>query len=289
MAAMKTCVVAAVGLLALTAPSLAAGHRGAVRPASVTPGSRYLALGDSVTFGFQEPQVVPAPDYFHAASFLGYPEQLATELHLKVTNTSCPGETSASLLDPTAPSNGCENAYRKNFPLHASYAGAQLSYAVAYLRKHRDIGLVTLMIGANDLFLCQRSTKDACTNPSEQQAVLSNNSRNVKRTLSEIRNTAHYRGQLAIVNYYSLNYSSSFINGILTALNNSMDSATRPFHVVIADGFAELQAGARNSGGDLCAAGLLNQTGGGKCGVHPTYAGQALLAQALEKAIRVGR
>jgi hypothetical protein len=29
----------------------------------VVPGSQYLALGDSVTFGFMEGQVVPAPDY----------------------------------------------------------------------------------------------------------------------------------------------------------------------------------------------------------------------------------
>jgi hypothetical protein len=41
-------------------------------------------------------------------------------------------------------------------------------------------------------------------------------------------------------------------------------------------------------GGNTCGAGLLTQLGKpGDCGIHPSYAGQALLAQALEKAIRL--
>ena len=61
----------------------------------VTKGSTYLSLGDSVTFGYEEAQVVPAPDYPDASSFLGYPELIGSELHLKVVNPACPGETAA--------------------------------------------------------------------------------------------------------------------------------------------------------------------------------------------------
>src|SRR4051812_41364557 len=89
----------------------------------VTPGSTYLGLGDSVSFGYQEPGVVPAPDYSHASSFQGWPEHTGRALHIKVVNASCPGETSASFIDPTAQAFGCENtagntaiSYRKNFP-----------------------------------------------------------------------------------------------------------------------------------------------------------------------------
>jgi hypothetical protein len=39
--------------------------------------------------------------------------------------------------------------------------------------------------------------------------------------------------------------------------------------------------------GDTCKAGLLTQLSNGQCGVHPSYAGQALLAQALTKAVRI--
>ena len=77
---------------------------------SITKGSTYLALGDSVTFGYEEKQVVPAPNYSDASSFIGYPELLGSALHLKVVNAACPGETSSSLIDATAQSNGCENS-----------------------------------------------------------------------------------------------------------------------------------------------------------------------------------
>lgn len=254
----------------------------------VTGGSRYLALGDSVTFGYQEPQVVPAPTYHNASSFLGYPEQLGAELHLRVTNAACPGETSASLINTVAQSNGCENSYRKSYPLHVRYRGAQLAYGISFLRSHREVRLLSLMIGANDLLLCQKTTGDGCASRAEQSAVFTKLARNVHRILSAVRNQAHYRGQLAIVNYYSLNYASALLSDESLGLNKALDGAAKPFHVVIADGYGELKAAARRSAGNTCTAGLLTQLGKpGTCGVHPTYAGQTLLAQALLKAIRL--
>jgi lysophospholipase L1-like esterase len=274
------------GLLAAPLPPAAA----ATRAPAVTPGSRYLALGDSVTFGYQEPYVVPAPNYSDPASFPGYPEQLGAELHLIVANAACPGETSASLIDPRAPSNGCENAYRKAYPLHVRYTGSQLAYAVRYLRAHREVTLVSLMIGANDLFRCQVTTASHCTSASDLGAVLAKLRHNVRRILSAIRHKAHYRGQLAIINYYSLNYASAYLSGVSLALNKAQDTAARPFHAEIADSYGEFQSQAVRFGGDPCQAGLLTlkQTGvPPKCGIHPSYAGQALLAQALEKAIHL--
>jgi hypothetical protein len=39
-------------------------------------------------------------------------------------------------------------------------------------------------------------------------------------------------------------------------------------------------------GGSTCGAGLLTQLGmPGNCGIHPSYAGQALLAEALAKVV----
>src|ERR1700682_4758095 len=96
-------VMTATFVLAMLAAPLATA---AATPGPVTPGSRYLALGDSVTFGFQENFVIPAPNYHDPGSFLAYPEQLGAELHLIVANAACPGETSASLIDSSAPSNG---------------------------------------------------------------------------------------------------------------------------------------------------------------------------------------
>jgi lysophospholipase L1-like esterase len=283
----------AAGSLMVTASAGATTPK--VTPVSpATPGSRYLALGDSVTFGYEEPTVVPAPDYHDASSFLGYSEQLGAALHLIVANPACTGESSASFIDPCAPSNGCENlpthphiGYRTLFPLHVRYKGSQLAYALGYLRMHRDVRLVSLMIGANDLGLCQFSTSDRCASPTEQSATFAKMGVNIRHILSAIRNQARYRGQLAIVNYASLNYASSATSALTILLNKAADAAAKPFHVVIANGYAELEAAALHSGGNTCVAGLLTQLGNpGTCGIHPSYAGQALLAQALEKVIK---
>jgi lysophospholipase L1-like esterase len=260
----------------------------------VIPGSQYLALGDSVTFGYMEPTVVPAPNYGDAASFPGYPEQLGSRLRLSVANASCPGETAASLVNASAPSNGCENSpsknpadnYRNN-PLHVNYKGSQLAYALSYLHSHHSVRLVTLMIGANDFFLCQETTADSCASTAEQNATAASVTKNIHTILSAIRNQAHYTGQLVMVNYYSLNYSSPAVNAQSQLLNTTQDAAAKPFGVKIADGYGEFQAASAHSGNNTCTAGLLTQLSAGGCGIHPSYAGQALLAQALEKAIRL--
>jgi lysophospholipase L1-like esterase len=280
-------VITAAFLVGLLAAPLAPA---AASAGPVVAGSRYLALGDSVTFGYQENFVVPAPNYNDPASFVGYPEQLGAELHLIVSNPACPGETSASLINSSAPSNGCENGYRNLHPLHVHYKGSQLAYAVAYLRAHPGVALVSLMIGANDLFLCQNSTADGCRSPSELNPTLAKIRHNVHRILTAIRRKAHYRGQLVIVNYYSLNYASTFLSGVSIALDKAQDTAARPFHVQIADGYGEFATATRRFGGSLCLAGLLTLKQAGtapSCGIHPSYAGQALLAQALEKALHL--
>ena len=288
--------VIALGLLAVASgpalakkPAVKQKHPAITAHTAINEGSTYLALGDSVTFGYEESTVVPPPNYADASSLIGYPEMFGAELHLGVVNPSCPGETSASLINATAPSNGCENGYRASFPLHVSYTGSQLDFAVNYLRTHHDVRLVSLMIGANDFFLCERATADGCTSPSELAALKASVGNNVATILSSIRNKAHYRGQIAIVNYYSLDYSNPIDTAVAQqVLNPNQDIAAQPFHVEIADGFGELQAGAAHSGGNTCTAGLLTQLGApGTCGIHPSYAGQSLLAQSLAKVVRV--
>jgi lysophospholipase L1-like esterase len=284
----------ALGLVAATSgQALAKKHKAKPKGPTITTrtpvskGSTYLALGDSVTFGYEEAQVVPAPNRPDASSFLGFPELLGSELHLNVVNAACPGETSASLIDASAQSNGCENTavpdapvYRAMWPLHVNYSGSQLEFAVGYLKKHHNVRLVSLMIGGNDAFVCQETNADHCASLSEQSALIAAVDNNVHTILSAIRNKAHYRGQLAIVNYYSIDYSNASLTAQAGLLNQSVDGAAAPFHVEVADGFGELQAGAAHSGGNTCTAGLLTQLTGAStpCGIHPSYAGQSLLA-----------
>ncbi len=99
--------------VALTAVVLVAFIATIAGPAAADPvtgsasNGTYLALGDSVAFGYVPPNAVPAPNYFAPHSFLGYPEYLAQQLNERVSNASCPGETTASMLVAGAPSNGC--------------------------------------------------------------------------------------------------------------------------------------------------------------------------------------
>ena len=141
------------GLLAATSLVLAAGcssadgssESGATSaPASSSAteeGGAYLALGDSVPFGYRGGATAEFPD---ADNFVGYPELVGEELGLEVLNASCPGETTASFLDTDAQSNGCGNTpggaggFRTAYPLHVDYDApdqSQLDFAVATLRE----------------------------------------------------------------------------------------------------------------------------------------------------------
>ena len=272
----------------LVGASAAAADEGA----RVAPGTRYLALGDSVTFGYQEQDTTPPPNYRKPETLKGFPEHLRATLHLRVANAACPGETSSSLIDPNAPSYGCENfpgselGYRDAFPLHVSYDRSQLAYGVGFLKKHPGTRLVSLMVGANDVFRCQATTPDACLSESEQDATFRKIKRNVRTILSAIRDRADYDGQLVLVHYYSLDYRNAFITAVVRRLNDTLDEAAKGFDVVKADGFGEFRRGSAKSGGNPCKAGLLTQLRNGGCGVHPSYSGQTLLAAAVTGVIR---
>jgi lysophospholipase L1-like esterase len=279
-----TAMVAAVSLIpalpAAAAPLHGAGGNGT-----------YLALGDSVAFGYVPPNADPAPDYLDPSSFVGYPEDVAQALHIPVSNASCPGETTASFYIHGAQSNGCENSpgssvgYRTQFPLHVQYAGTQMRYALRYLATHRNTRLVTIDIGANDVFLCQETTADACASTAELQAVLKKIQVNLAIIYAIIRDVAHYHGPLVALTYYSLSYSDPTQVAGTEALNAAIASVTEKFGGKVADGFAAFEEPSLAAGGTPCAAGLLIKLPDGTCNIHPSPAGHQLLAQAIEDVI----
>jgi lysophospholipase L1-like esterase len=251
----------------------------------------YLALGDSVAFGYVPSNAVPAPDYFDPSSFVGYPEDVAQALHIPVSNASCPGETTASLYIPGAQSNGCENSpgssvgYRTEFPLHVRYAGTQMLYALRYLATHRNTRLVTIDIGANDVFLCQETTADKCASTAELQAVLKKIQVNLAVIYALIRDVARYHGPLVALTYYSLDYADPTQVAGTEALNSAIASVTEKFGGKVADGFAAFAGPSDAAGGSPCAAGLLIKLPDGSCNIHPSPEGHQLLAQAIEDVV----
>jgi lysophospholipase L1-like esterase len=243
----------------------------------------YLALGDSVPFGFRmaDSAHFPQPD-----SFIGYPELLAPELGLHLLNASCPGETTASFSATTAPAFGCENSpqsalfgYRSVYPLHVPYKlpESQLEYAVSTLKATKDVRLVTLQVGANDAFLCRQRTADQCT--SEAGATISTAQSNVEGILAALRDRAGYTGRIVVVTYYSLDYSPAGVAGT-HLLDDALATAARAHDAVVADGFAAFAPAATAAGGSAVAAGLVIRGD-----VHPTAEGQRLLAAAVRSAI----
>lgn len=249
----------------------------------------YLALGDSIAFGWR-----PAPwaEYRNQADFSGYPEDLAAALKLNLVNAACPGETSAGMINPAAPSNGCETnarggpGYRAMFPLHVSYRGSQLSFAVDYLRQDPDTRLVTLGIGANDLFRCQEVTADHCGG-ADLGPTLAETTSNLDVILGALRNQARYRHTLVVILYYANYYADPASITPIEALNAAIAGPAARYGAVLANGFAAFRAAAAQAGGDTCAAGLRVKLASGGCDLHPSARGAQVLATAIQDAIGV--
>ena len=133
----------------------------------------YVAVGDSLAFGFQQDKFVNEilNGTYDPASFnTGYVDVLGAILgdhlpNLETVNFSCPGETSVTLAIGGCPMH---NAIF-SLPLHRDYPGAtpQLRAVVDYLQAHPgEVLLITLTVGANDILnLISDCNKDAaCVN-----------------------------------------------------------------------------------------------------------------------------
>ncbi len=256
-------------------------------PASATSeGHGYLALGDSVPFGFS-----PLLNPNDASNFIGYPEIVAQRLNIEDVNAACPGETTAGFLSLTGTDNGCRGfRFFFKLPLHVSYAGTQMEFALGYLRTHHDTRLVTLMLGANDAFVFLQQHPECVPTPPPASclpllgALFATINANLNTILSNLRSTG-YTGLIVAVTYYALNYAAPSAAGTI-ALNDTMIGAAEANGGLIASGFSAWQATslALPANGDSCLAGLRIVTLKG-CDVHPTRLGHELLADAVIQTI----
>lgn len=245
-------------------------------PASATSeGHGYLALGDSVAFGTS--LCVPS----NPTECVGYPDHLAQMLNIEDVNASCPGEASGGFISLTGTDNDCR-PYRARSPLHVSYSTSQLDFAVSFLRDNPRTRLVTIDIGANDLFVLLK----ACGNPPNPcftqgfPVMLQTLARNLGVIYSAIRDTG-YSGLLVALTYYVTKFTDPGAVSVFGAINQVVDSVTRAFGGFVANGFAAFQQASARAGGDTIAAGLVIADD-----IHPTALGQTLLAQTILDTIR---
>jgi lysophospholipase L1-like esterase len=282
-------VVSIVATAGVVAPTLTASASAPPVTGNARNGT-YLALGDSVAFGYVPAQASPAPNYYDAHSFVSYANDVAQALDERVFNASCPGETTGSMLYAGAQSNGCENSvtspigYRTLYPLHVEYQGTQTAYAVQFLTDHKHTNLVTIDIGANDAFVCEATTTDHCSSPTELAQVGEEVETNLGAIFTQIRDTAHYAGPVVVLDYYSLTYATATDNFLSALLNSFVNAAAAPFTAIVADGFTAFETASAGSGGSPCAAGLLIPVPGG-CNIHPTHLGHQVLADAILEAL----
>jgi lysophospholipase L1-like esterase len=245
----------------------------------------YLALGDSVVFGFINNAGFA---YVNPANFIGFPDYAARTLRLTDFNAACPGETTGSFLSASAPDNGCR-FFRSQVPLHVQYSGTQFSFALTFLATHRQTRLVTVLLGANDVALLETACAgDPTCIANGLPQVLATVSQNMATILGQIRGTG-YRGVIIVENYYSLDYTNPTATEGTVLLNQAVTAPAATFGAVVADVFSAFQVAAASNpfaGGNTCKAGLLNASTANQfvCDVHPSQSGQQLIAQAVESA-----
>ncbi len=252
--------------------------------ANNSPDGTYLALGDSIAFGYN-----PHGNPRNTTSFKGYPDLVSENLDLQLTNAACAGETTGHFISLESPDNGCQ-IWHNTSRLHTNYTSTQLDFAVNFLKSHPGTQLVTINIGANDLYYF----RDQCiaANPTDQLAVqaciqtglprvLGSVAANFNTIYQRIRLEAGYQGELVALTYYSINYTDFTTMAIVQTLNQIITGVTQAYGGKIANGYQAFLDAAAPHGGDSCAAGLLIRLTARTCDIHPSPAGHRLLAGAI--------
>jgi|GEM_PF-273894 len=271
LASMRRSIIVSIALIFLVfglAPSAGAGD--------IPKNTRYLALGDSIAFGYN-PLVVPV----NLDKYIGYPEIVSDALHRKVANASCFGESSGSFLVLHAPDTGCAQ-WRASLPLYVPYSGTQMQYALDYLRANgKKTDLITIDIGVNDLGVLLASCNfDLTCAQLGLPATLAAYAQNLAAIFGGIR-ARLYTGPIVAVTPYAVNYNDPVeVTGLL-ALDGVLAQVASAFDVRVADAFNAFLVADVPFGNDSCAAGLLIKLPGGTCDIHPSLAGQTLIAQTV--------
>lgn len=153
----------------------------------------YLALGDSLAFGYQ-----PNLDWSH-----GYAQQWNPDLQKhgskSFTNYGCNGEKTSTFIN-----GGCPYAYA----LHNFYTGAQLNAAVNFIKGHAgQVSPVSLDMGANDVL--PDINTSTCVVSSTWSSDLATMDSNLSGTiLPQLINAlkdsnGQVTGDLVMMNYYN--------------------------------------------------------------------------------------
>ena len=268
---------AALAALVLTVGTAAAASA-SPPPRLAPPKSYYLALGDSIAYGFQTSKALAGlpPDAFST----GYVDLFAAQLrqlrpHIATVNYSCPGESTTSFLLPCIWKTS-------GHALHNDYPGPQLDAALVFLAAHRGkVSPITLSLNGNDAnaFLQTCAPGDlACIQASAPAAIAAYQAR-LASILSQLRAAAP-DAEIIVVGAYDPNIGAfTFADPLFTQLNQAQQAAAATVRARFADPFPVF-----NPQGDpaaettaICALTLLCTDGDG----HPSDTGYQALASVV--------
>jgi lysophospholipase L1-like esterase len=138
---------------------LSATAAGSSQPLYQPPRAYYLALGDSMAYGYQPTKAKAGA---RAADFdTGYVDVFAKRLRrispgLRVVNYGCPGESTVTFTR-----GGCPTL-AEGVELHDPHRGSQLQAARSFLRAHRgQVSPITVTLWGGDLFPLSEKGKRA--------------------------------------------------------------------------------------------------------------------------------
>ncbi len=186
-------VMYALALLLIVTPATFAAttHQRAAAPALVGPKTTYLAIGDSLAFGYQ-------PDLDWSKGYANYFfKNLKGHGATAYANLACPGETTVTMMK-----GNCPFLFLRKY----LYRGSQLTAALSYLNKHAgEVSPVTLDIGANDMMKDIDATN--CTINASWATDLTTLDTNITQVIlpqliAALTINGQITGDLLLMNYY---------------------------------------------------------------------------------------
>ena len=237
----------------------------------VGPKQHYLALGDSLAFGYQ-----PNRDFTH-----GYVNDLFQILQNEgtkdVTNYGCPGETSSTFIN-----GGC--------PYAPQGAPAQLAAAVAFLQQNAGkVSPVTLDIGANDVLGPNIDVSTCVVNVSGFNADLAILDTNLTGTIlpavqGALRVNGRVTGDIVMMNYYDpfQNFCPNTVSYAQT-LNQHLANDVSGFGIIVDVFTAFGGPGVQNP--NLCTYTWMCAAPPLVPDIHPTSTGYQVIANTFAAAI----
>jgi lysophospholipase L1-like esterase len=244
-------------------------------PAQAIAPHYYMALGNSLSFGYQ-----PNLDFSS-----GFADDIFNDLRFVdvtgIVNYACAGETTDTFIH-----GGCVG----HFAHHGSYTGAQLTAAVDFLKKEANRGHVspiTLELGSNDVIPdWDPSTCTASPNVDIDLAHMDDNLTKVilPQLLDALQSrTNANNGDLHLLNYYNP-YAKECPNSaqFVHTLNDHLAADAAQFKIPVVDVYGAF-GGDANMASNIC-----NYTW--ICDsrfhdIHPTNTGYKVIAKAVELAL----